>query len=207
MFTSISKQPIDLGGISVQIKATCEIWGTESNFKYPPQEGHEKPRKVNVSHRDHSLHSAAHTFVIYHAHIMRMQEHARNLHLTSDPFETLTKTASVSQVCGSWNTLTNARWMQCILIIPNCPLCHSIMKKKLNRNQMGLWHKAVGAVSFWMGDGVQPFSAGGETEGVRRRLQPPDPALLLGLKSGTEDPFPTGSHNQQHLRSVLCNPS
>lgn len=131
MFTSISKQPIDLGGISVQIKATCEIWGTESNFKYPPQEGHEKPRKVNASHRDHSLHSAAHTFVIYHAHIMRMQEHARNLHLTSDPFETLTKTASVSQVCSSWNTLTNARWMQCILIIPNCPLCHSIMKKNL----------------------------------------------------------------------------
>lgn len=35
--------------------------------------------------------------------------------------------ASVYQVCRSWSTLTNARWMQSILIIPKCPHCHSII--------------------------------------------------------------------------------
>lgn len=39
MFTSISKQPIDLGDISAQTQATCEIWEMEPNFKYLLREG------------------------------------------------------------------------------------------------------------------------------------------------------------------------
>lgn len=39
MFTSISKQPIDLGDISAQTQATCEIWEMEPNFKYLLWEG------------------------------------------------------------------------------------------------------------------------------------------------------------------------
>lgn len=84
MFTSISKQPIDLVGISVQIQATCEIWGNEPNFKYFSGEGHEKRREVNIWHGDYSLRSAAHTFIIHCAH-MSMYERALNSSLT--PFE------------------------------------------------------------------------------------------------------------------------
>lgn len=54
-------------------------------------------------------------------------------------------------------------------------------------------------------DGVQLFSAGirvGVSEGGSSLRRGPAP----GVKARTGDHFSDGSHNQQHLRAVLCNP-
>lgn len=48
VFTSISKRPTDLEGISVQTQTTCEIWGAEPNFRCLGGERCAKLREVNV---------------------------------------------------------------------------------------------------------------------------------------------------------------
>lgn len=90
--------------------------------------------------------------------------------------------AGVCQVCSSWNTLTEARWMQSILIVPKCPHRHSIITN-LKQDQMRLWHKTVGAALFWWETEPSRSQQVGES-GCQTLAPVSDPALLLGLKSG-----------------------
>lgn len=207
MFTSISKQPKDLGGISVQIWATCEIWGTESNFKYLLWEGDEKQHEVKFWHHNHSLHSTAHTSIVHCAHMWR----CKNMHTTrmshlahtfTWPLWNPNPKSRVYRACRSLNTLANTWLTQSILITLKCPK-PSLHYCKPKMRPDGFVAETVGAALLWTWDRAQSLSAGkgvwvsGPRFSLNSRSSP-------GVEKRNTDPMSAGSHNQQHMKAVLC---
>ncbi len=72
---------------------------------------------------------------------------------------------------------------------------------------MGLWHKTR-RCNRRSGCETDPSRSQQVGESGCQTLAPAyDLALFLGFKKWIEDLVSAGSHNQQHLRTVLCNAS
>lgn len=116
-------------------------------------------------------------------------------------FETQTSKVGLCQLCSFWNTLTGAWWMQSLLNTPKCPF-----SKVQNETRWDLCDRTLGVVSYWMWDRGPAALSRWQSRGVRLRFLLRSSSASR-VQKWTEDLFSTGSHNQQHLRTVLCNPS
>lgn len=107
MFTSISKQPIDLGDISAQTQATCEIWEMEPNFKYLLWEG--MKTYVRSTFGTTSFHFPlllTPSLYTMHTHTSGCKDMLGNVQVTSNGFCNPNPRASVRW--DSWKSLSGA---------------------------------------------------------------------------------------------------